>query len=62
MAGDLELFQSIMLGITQAKRMDALLPMVVSGLVDRADFALARIWLVHPEPPGADAENEERSV
>ena len=36
----LELFQSIMLGIAQAKRVDALLPMIVSGLVERADFAL----------------------
>jgi len=32
-----------MLGITQAKRIDALLPMIVSGLVERADIALARI-------------------
>ena len=60
MAGDLELFQSIMLGITQATRMDALLPMVVSGLVDRADFALTRIWLIPAETPGADAGNEGR--
>ena len=60
MTSDLELFQSIMLGITQAKRMDALLPMIVSGLVERADFALARIWLIRSETPVADAENEER--
>jgi transcriptional regulator with GAF, ATPase, and Fis domain len=59
-AGDLELFQSIMLGIAQAKRMDALLPMIVSGLVDRADFALARIWLIHAETPVGDSESEGR--
>ena len=59
-AGDLELFQSIMLGITQAKRMDALLPMIVSGLVDRAEFALARIWLIQAETPAADSESEGR--
>src|SRR6516165_8723864 len=49
-----------MLGITQAKRVDALLPMIVSGLVERADFALARIWLIRSETPVADAEDEER--
>jgi transcriptional regulator with GAF, ATPase, and Fis domain len=47
-----------MLGITQAKRVDALLPMIVSGLVDRADFALARIWLV--ETPNSHADKRER--
>ena len=40
--------------------MDALLPMIVSGLIDRAHFALARIWLIHSETRVADAENEER--
>ena len=62
MTSDLGLFQSIMLGITQAKRMDALLPMIVSGLVERADFALARIWLIHSETPVGDAENEGRCL
>ena len=60
MTSDLELLQSIMLGITQAKRIDALLPMIVSGLVERADIALARIWLISSETPVADAENQER--
>jgi len=55
---DLELFQSIMLGIAQAKEVDALLPMIVSGLVERADFALARIWLV--ETRHSNAEDKER--
>ena len=44
-----------MLGIAQAKRVDALFPMIVSGLVDKADFALARIWLV--ETPNSHADN-----
>ena len=58
MTSDLELFQSILLGMAQAKRMDVLLPMIVSGLVDRADFALARIWL--SDMRAAVADNEER--
>jgi transcriptional regulator with GAF, ATPase, and Fis domain len=52
MASDLELFQSILVGITQAKRMNVLLPMIVSELANRADFALARIWLT--EAPDSD--------
>jgi hypothetical protein len=44
--------------MAQAKRMDVLLPMIVSGLVDRADFALARIWL--SDMRAAVADNEER--
>ncbi len=55
---DLELFQAIMLGIAQAKSTDALLPMIVSGLIDRADFALARIWL--SETPTAGVDREQR--
>ena len=55
---DLELLQSILVGITQAKRMDVLLPMIVSGLVDRADFALARIWLM--ETAMQKADNRDR--
>ena len=51
-------FKSIMLGIAQAKRVDALLPMIVSGLVDKADFALARIWLI--ETPNSHVDNKER--
>jgi hypothetical protein len=47
-----------MLGIAQAKRVDALLPIIVSGPVDRADFALARIWLV--ETPNSHTDNKER--
>ena len=40
-ASDLELLQSILVEITQAKRMDVVLPMIVSELVDNANFALA---------------------
>lgn len=57
---DLELFQTIVLGIAQATRMDALLPTIVSKLVDRADFALARIWLLDSETTAADGDNAER--
>ena len=57
---DLELFQTIVLAITQAKRMDVLLPMIVSGLVDRVNFALVRIWLIHSGIPVAGGQNEER--
>jgi transcriptional regulator with GAF, ATPase, and Fis domain len=55
-ASDLELFQSILVGITQAKRMDVLLPMITAGLVDIADFALVRIWLLEMPAPLADEQ------
>jgi transcriptional regulator with GAF, ATPase, and Fis domain len=55
---DLELLQSILLEITQAKRMDVVLPLIVSQLVDNADFALARIWLA--EMAGPNASGPER--
>jgi transcriptional regulator with GAF, ATPase, and Fis domain len=48
-ASDLELFNSILLGIIQAKKMNVLLPMIVSELADTADFALARIWLTETQ-------------
>ena len=57
---DLELFQTILLGIAQATRMGALLPTIVSGLVDRADYALARIWLLDAETTAADNKKPER--
>jgi len=40
--------------------MDALLPMIVSGLIDRAHFALAPNLADTFGDPGRDAENEER--
>jgi len=56
----LELFQSILLEIAQAKRMDVLLPMIASGLVDSANLALARIWLIDQETTAADGDNKAR--
>jgi transcriptional regulator with GAF, ATPase, and Fis domain len=55
---DLELLQSILLEITQAKRMDVVLPLIVSQLVDNADFALARIWLAEKAGPNASCPEQ----
>jgi len=43
---DLELLQSISLAVAQARRVESVLEMIVSGLVENAGFALARIWLM----------------
>jgi transcriptional regulator with GAF, ATPase, and Fis domain len=45
---DLELLQSISLAVSQARTVDSVLKMIVDGLVQRAGFALARIWLMGP--------------
>jgi hypothetical protein len=45
-----------MLGMAQAKSIDALLEMIVSGQIDRGDFALARIWLLETPTPGVGSE------
>ena len=45
---DFELLQSISLAVAEARRVDTILPMIVSGLVDKAGIALARIWLLGP--------------
>lgn len=45
---DLELLQSISLAVSQARTVESVLKMVVDGLVEKADFALARIWLIAP--------------
>jgi transcriptional regulator with GAF, ATPase, and Fis domain len=45
---DLELLQTISLAVSQARTVDSVLKMIVDGLVDKADFALARIWLMGP--------------
>ena len=45
---DLELLQSISLAVSQARTVDSVLKMIVDGLVEKADFALARIWLMGP--------------
>src|SRR5260370_5815821 len=43
---DLELLQSISLAVSQVRTVDTVLKMIVSGLVEKAGFALARIWLI----------------
>ena len=43
---DLELLQSISLAVAEARRVDSVLTMIVSGLAEKAGFALARIWLM----------------
>jgi transcriptional regulator with GAF, ATPase, and Fis domain len=43
---DLELLQSISLAVSQVRTVDTVLQMIVSGLVAKAGFALARIWLI----------------
>jgi transcriptional regulator with GAF, ATPase, and Fis domain len=45
---DLELLQTISLAVSQARTVDSVLKMIVDGLVERAGFALARIWLMGP--------------
>ena len=45
---DLELLQSISLAVSQVRTVETVLKMIVAGLVDRAGFALARIWLLGP--------------
>jgi transcriptional regulator with GAF, ATPase, and Fis domain len=45
---DLELLQSISLAVSQARTVDSVLEMIVNGLVHKAGFALARIWLMGP--------------
>src|ERR1041384_1830430 len=43
---DLELLQSISLAVAQARKVESVLTMIASGLVENAGFALARIWLM----------------
>ena len=45
---DLELLQSISCAVSQTRSVDTVLSMIVSGLVDKAGIALARIWLTGP--------------
>ena len=40
--------QSISLAVSQVRTVDTVLKMIVDGLVERAGFALARIWLIRP--------------
>jgi transcriptional regulator with GAF, ATPase, and Fis domain len=43
---DLELLQSISLAVAEARTVETVLKMIVSGLEEKAGFALARIWLM----------------
>ncbi|MBV9678117.1 MAG: GAF domain-containing protein, partial [Acidobacteriaceae bacterium] len=45
---DLELLQSISLAVSQVRTVETVLKMIVDGLVGKAGFALARIWLMGP--------------
>ncbi len=45
---DLELLQSISLAVSEVRTVDSVLKMIVDGLVDQADCALARVWLIGP--------------
>ena len=45
---DLELLQSISVAVSQVRTVETVLNMIVDGLVEKAGFALARIWLIGP--------------
>lgn len=45
---DLELLQSISVAVSQVRKVETVLKMIVDGLVEKAGFALARIWLMGP--------------
>ncbi len=45
---DLELLQSISMAVSQARAVGPVLKLIVDGLVEKAGFALARIWLMGP--------------
>jgi transcriptional regulator with GAF, ATPase, and Fis domain len=45
---DLELLQSISVAVSQVRTVETVLKMIVDGLVEKAGFALARIWLIGP--------------
>jgi transcriptional regulator with GAF, ATPase, and Fis domain len=45
---DLELLQSISVAVSQVRTVETVLQMIVDGLVEKAGFALARIWLIGP--------------
>jgi transcriptional regulator with GAF, ATPase, and Fis domain len=50
---DVNLLQSISLAVSQARKVELVLPMIVQGLTDQAGFALARIWLLDAQPSGS---------
>src|SRR6185312_17007486 len=45
---DLELLQAISVAVSQVRTVETVLKMIVDGLVEKAGFALARIWLIGP--------------
>ena len=45
---DLELLQSISLAVAEARDVETVLEMIVSGLADKASCTLVRIWLTAP--------------
>ena len=46
---NLELLQSISIAIMEARTVETVLRMIVTGLVENARFPLARIWLIRPD-------------
>lgn len=45
---DLELPQSSFVAVSQVRTVETVLEMIVDGLMEKAGFALARIWLMGP--------------
>ena len=45
---DQQLLQSISIAVSEAKTVETVLRTIVTGLVEKAGFALARIWLIRP--------------
>jgi transcriptional regulator with GAF, ATPase, and Fis domain len=45
---DLELLQTISVAVSQVRTVETVLKMIVDGLVEKAGFALARVWLIGP--------------
>src|SRR5258708_632568 len=52
-----EPLKTLLLELAQERSLDALLPLVVSRLVEREDVALSRVWLVSPGDQCASCPN-----
>ena len=50
---DLELLQSISTAVSEARNVETVLKTIVTGLVEKAGFSLARIWLIRPADIGS---------
>lgn len=65
---DLELLQTISLAVSQARTVDSVLKMIVDGLIEKAGFALVRVWLMGPGdicatcPMGAECPSRVRCL